>query len=236
MPSPGNIPASGLPQRTQKTPPQAQYLGSRQAREAEVTHVALGRRRRERGCEEAAQLQAGAEWCSPAQELGPPRDVPGVPAALWDSRGLLLGHRGCSPALLWAPAAQPPRLFLEDPEDPVRCQELVPAQENPEPPHHHRVALGWVPLATPWTYHWSRGPGDPVPARQPRWSRQVRAVHPKPSRLPWQTGHARRPWGTRRPSWTLEETWGAMAEGVPPLPAGRTGTHPHSPAGSPGHR
>ena len=102
-------------------------------------------------------------------------------------------------------------------------------------PHHYGVALGWVPLATPYTYHWPRGSGGPVPARQPRRSQQVRAVHPKPPWLPWQTGYAGWPWGTGWPSRTLEEKEGTIAECVPPLPAGRTGTHPHSPAGSPGH-
>lgn len=44
----GNISVPSLQWRTQKTPPQAQYLGSREAREAEVTHIALGRRREKR--------------------------------------------------------------------------------------------------------------------------------------------------------------------------------------------
>lgn len=160
--------------------------------------------------------------------------------------------RGYSPALLWALAAQLSHLFQEDPEDPARCPGAGSSTGGAHgagghrAPHHHRrqlqphcygVALGWVPLDTSYTYRWPWGPGGPVPAWQPRRSQQLRVVHPKPSWLPWQTGHTGWPWGTGWPSWTLEEKDGMMAECVPPLPASRTGTHPHSPAGSPGrHR
>lgn len=53
--------------------------------------------------------------------------------------------RGRSPALLWALVAQPLHLFLEDPEDPVRSQELVPAAGSP---------AGLVSTGPPTTTGW----------------------------------------------------------------------------------
>lgn len=89
---------------------------------------------------------------------------------------------------------------------------------------------GMAPPWPPHTYLRPRGPGDPIPAGQPRWSWQVCAVHPKPSRLPWQAGHARGPWRTGWPSWALQEKKGTMTEGVVslvPCPEEGSRTHPH---------